>query len=122
MTPPTAATPIVIEVDGEEIGGVLNDTATSKSLVAQLPLSLIFRDFGGQEKIAELPEHLSLEGAPERSDAAPLTIAYYAPQHSLVLYYDHVGYFAGIVPIGTYERTDAIECQAGDFTVTIRAT
>ncbi|MGY4857296.1 cyclophilin-like fold protein [Cryobacterium sp. AP23] len=114
-------TPIVFELDGEEIGGVLNDTATSTSLLAQLPLSLTFRDYGGQEKIAELPEYLSLEGASEGSAAAPMTIGYYAPQQSLVLYYDHVGYFAGIVPIGTYERTGAIESQAGNFTVTLRA-
>ena len=119
--PPTPATTrIVIELDGQNIAGELDDSATSASLLAQLPLTLSFRDHGGQEKISELPAPLDLDGAPEGSDAAPLTIGYYIPEQSLVLYYHHVGYFAGIVPIGTYENSDAVENRTDDFTVTIR--
>ena len=119
-TPRSAATPIVIEVAGRRIAGELDSSATSASLLSQLPLTLPFRDHGGQEKISELPAPLALEGAPEGSDAAPLMIAYYVPEQSLVLYYEHVGYFAGIVPIGTYEDTDAIKSQTNDFTATVR--
>jgi hypothetical protein len=118
--PTSATTPIVIELDGQKIAGELDASATSVSLLAQLPLTLSFRDYGGQEKIAELPAPLDLEGAPEGSDAAPLAIGYYAPEQRLVLYYHHVGYFNGIVPIGTYENTDAVENQTDEFTVTIR--
>lgn len=122
-TTPTATsttTPIVIELQGQRIAGELDGSATSASLLAQLPLTLAFRDHGGQEKLSQLPAPLGLEGAPEGSDAAPLTVGYYAPDQSLVLYYRHVGYFNGIVPIGTYENTDAIENQPDGFTVTIR--
>jgi hypothetical protein len=117
-TPTT--TPIVIELQGQRIAGELDGSATSASLLAQLPLTLAFRDHGGQEKLSQLPAPLDLDGAPEGSDAAPLTIGYYAPDQSLVLYYRHVGYFTGIVPIGTYENTDAIETQMDGFAATIR--
>jgi hypothetical protein len=119
-TATSTTTPIVIELQGQRIAGELDGSATSVSLLAQLPLTLSFRDYGGQEKISELPAPLDLEGTPGGSDAAPLTVGYYVPERSLVLYYRHVGYFAGIVPIGTYENTDAIENQPDGFTVTIR--
>ena len=115
-----AATPIVIEVDGQHIVGQLDATATAASLIAQLPLTLSFRDFGGQEKIARLPEALDLTGAPSESGAEPLTIAYYAPEQSIVLYYDQVGSYPGIVPIGSYADTDVVETRSGEFGITIR--
>lgn len=119
-TATSTTTPIVIELQGQRIAGELDGSATSASLLAQLPLTLAFRDHGGQEKLSQLPAPLDLKGAPEGSDAAPLTIGYYDPDQSLVLYYRHVGYFTGIMPIGTYENADAIENQPDGFTVTIR--
>lgn len=120
-TPAATGTPIVIEVDDLQIAGQLDDSAASQSLINQLPLTLSFRDFGGQEKVAELPEPLDLDGAPEGSDAAPRTIGYYVPDQRLVLYYDQVGYYPGIVPLGTLEDAGPIEDQASDFAVTIRS-
>lgn len=120
---PTArptTTPITIELRDRRIAGELDGSATSASLLAQLPLTLTFRDHGGQEKLAQLPAPLDLAGAPKGSEAATLTIGYYAPDQSLVLYYRHVGYFNGIVPIGTYDNADAIENQADGFSATIR--
>jgi hypothetical protein len=113
--------PIVLEFDGQEIAGELDGSPTAASLLAQLPLTLTFGDFGGVEKFAELPEPLSLDGAPEGSAAPPLTIGYYVPDQRLILYYDAVGFFNGIVPIGSYEDSAALQNQSADFTVTIRA-
>jgi hypothetical protein len=117
----SASTAIVIVVDGREIAGELDASAASASLVALLPLTLSFRDYGGQEKIADLPAPLDLEGAAPGSDAAPRTIGYYAPSRALVLYYDHVGYFPGIVPLGTFRNAEAIVSQTSDFSATIRS-
>ena len=111
--------PIVLAFDDQEIAGELDDTPTATSLLAQLPLTLTFDDYGGVEKFAELPEPLSLDGAPRGSAAAPLTIGYYVPDQRLILYYDSVGFFNGIVPIGSYEDSAAIEDQHEEFTVTI---
>jgi hypothetical protein len=109
-----------MEINGEQVAGKLDGSAASSSLISQLPLALTFRDYGEQEKLAALPQPLDLAGAPEGSDAAPLTIGYYVPGQQLVLYYAEVGYFAGIVPIGTFENADAIESQPDGFTLTIR--
>ncbi len=111
---------IVIEIDGQSITGRLNDSAASASLLGQLPLTLSFHDFRGQEKIASLPAPLDLRGAPAGSDAAQLTIGYYAPNQGLVLYYEHVGYFAGIVPLGTFDDISALRAHTSDFTGTVR--
>ena len=118
--PTATTTPIIIEFDGQQIGGELGDSAASASFIAQLPLTLSFRDYGGQEKIAELPAPLNVNGAPDGSDAAPLTIGYYVPDQRLVLYYKQVGYFPGIVPIGTFENAEDVQSQTSDFTATIR--
>lgn len=118
---PSAATPIVIELPGQSVAGELDGSAASASLLAQLSLTLEFRDHSGQEKLAPLPAPLDLGDAPAGSDAAPLTIGYYAPAQSLVLYYRQVGYFSGIVPLGTYQDADALQNQADGFTATIRS-
>ena len=54
------------------------DNATSRSLIAQLPLTLIFSDDGRQEKLAPLPRKLSLDDAPPGADPLPREIGYYA--------------------------------------------
>lgn len=118
--PASATTPIVIEFVGGQITGELDNSAASASLIAQLPLTLSFGDHAGQEKLARLPTPLDLSGAPDASDAPPLTIGYYAPDQVLVLYYEQVGSFAGIVPLGSFENADALTGQTGDFTATVR--
>ena len=65
--------------------GTLFDNTAARSLIDQLPLELTFTDCGGQEKIADLPEALSLDGVPAGDSAEPLTIGYYAPDQALVL-------------------------------------
>lgn len=112
---------ITIEVDGRSVRGVLDDNAPARALAAQFPLTLTFRDHGGQEKIASLPTPLPLDGMPAGSDADPLTIGYYSPEQALVLYYEHVGHFNGIVPIGTFDDLAAVRDQADGFSATLDA-
>jgi hypothetical protein len=100
---PATSTPITITINGRTLSGALSDNVASRSLSEQLPLTLDFSDFGGQEKIARLPAPLSIDGMPAADDADPLTIGYYAPEQSLVLYYEHVGRFNGIVRLGTLD-------------------
>jgi len=94
---------ITLTVDETSVTGVLRNSAATASLLTQLPLELFFRDFGGQEKIAGLPEPLALEGMPSGSGAEPGMIGYYAPDQALVLYYDTVRYYDGIIPLGTFD-------------------
>ncbi|PNI09113.1 hypothetical protein CXX84_07205 [Arthrobacter sp. AFG7.2] len=110
------STPVIIEIDEESVTATLSSNATARSLVRQLPLTLSFRDYGGQEKIAELPEALSLDGVPAGDSAEPLTIGYYAPDQALVLYYESVGYARGIVRIGSFDNLGAIRDRTDSFT------
>jgi len=112
-------TPISIRIDGRTVNGTLSGNATARSLIEQFPLTLSFTDFGGQEKHAELPEALSLDGVPAGDDAEPLTIGYYAPGQALVLYYEPVGHFTGIVRIGTFDDLAAIRERSGRFEATL---
>ncbi len=95
-------------IEGTSVSATLFDDAAARSLLDQLPLELSFTDCGGQEKVAELPAPLSLDGLPAGDDADPLSIGYYAPDQSLVLYYEHVGYYNGIVRLGTFDNLTEI--------------
>lgn len=101
-------TTIVITIAGTAVRGTLRDNAATASLLSQLPLDLDFADFGGQEKIARLPAALALDGMPAGSSAEAGTIGYYEPDRSLVLYYEPVGYYDGIIPIGTFDDVEFV--------------
>lgn len=109
-------TRIRVIVGSETLTGRLWDNPTARDLIAQLPLTLTFRDFNGVEKIAQLPRKLTVEGVPAGDDPSPLDIGYYAPSRDLVFYYDDVGYFTGIVRLGQFDGSmDAIAGQTGSF-------
>ena len=94
----------------------LRNVPASRDLVAQLPLTLTFRDFNDVEKISRLPRELSMDGVPAGDDPAPRDIGYYAPSGDLVFYYGDVGYFPGIVRLGPFDGSvDAIQSQTGEF-------
>ena len=118
--PPSSETPIRVSIGDTVLTGRLWDNATARDLIAQLPLTLTFRDFNGVEKIGQLPRKLSMEGVPAGDDPLPRDIGYYNPSGDLVFYYDDVGYFNGIVRIGQFDGSvDAIASQTGDFTAMI---
>ena len=108
-----------ITIGDTTITGTLQPSATTDSLLAQLPLELAFSDFGGQEWVATLPAPLSLDGMPEGGAAGPGAIGYYAPNQAFVLYYAQVGYYSGLIPIGTFTDLAAIEAHAPTFTARI---
>lgn len=119
--PAATSTAVVLELNGQQMTGELDDSATAASLIDLLPLTLPFRDYGGQEKVAELPTPLNLDGAPEGSEGQALSIGYYVPDQRLVLYYDDVSYYAGIVPIGKYDGAVSIQGLPDATPITIRA-
>lgn len=118
--PAASGTQIRVIVGDTVLTGRLWDNATARDLIAQLPLTLRFRDYNGVEKLARLPRKLSMNGVPAGDDPFPRDIGYYAPSGVIVFYYDDVGYFNGIVRIGQFDGSvDVIVSQAGDFTARI---
>lgn len=119
-TPVPTHTPIRLSFGDTTITGSLWNNAASLSLLGQLPLELEFSDFGGQEKLAPLPEPLNLEGMPPGSAAEPGTVGYYAPGQVLVLYYARVDYYPGIIPIGTFDNVATVR-DSPTFTAVLSA-
>lgn len=68
-------TRILIIVGDRTIEARLHDNPTARSLIDQLPLTLDFSDYGGQEVLAEPPSPLTMEGAPAGESAPAGTIA-----------------------------------------------
>ncbi len=113
-------TAITIRIGDSVLPARLRDNSTARDLIAQLPLTLDFRDFNGVEKIARLPQPLTMNGVPKGDDPEPRDIGYYAPSRNLVLYYEDVGYWKGIVRLGVVDGDmDVIREQTGSFTATI---
>jgi hypothetical protein len=113
-------TKLKITVDGHSWTPLLEDSATARDLVAQLPMTLTLRDFNGVEKAAPLPRPLTTAGAP--AGASPVTgdLGYYAPLGNLVLYYTDVGYWDGIVRLGHLDTDiELIEALPDDSTLTV---
>jgi hypothetical protein len=104
-----------------ELTARLDDNATARDLLAQLPLTLTFRDHNNVEKTGPLPRALSLDGAPEGHDPAAGDIGYWAPGGDLVFYYDDdARFWNGIVRIGEFDGgMEAIRRQGDEFSATI---
>lgn len=118
--PTTGETPIRVIIGDIVLTGRLRDNATARDLIAQLPLTLSFSDYGGQEKHAPLPRKLSMDGVPAGDDPLPRDIVYYAPGGVIVFLYKDIGYFNGIVRLGQFDgNMDAITNQTNDFTARI---
>lgn len=115
---------IDIAIGTERFRASLTDSAASRDLVAQLPLTLQMRDHGSVEKTGRLPAPLSLEGQPDGADPDPGQVGYYAPGNDLVLYYGDQSYFPGIVLLGRLEDDAAGRLAAleGTVTATVSAT
>ncbi|MFT0848743.1 cyclophilin-like fold protein [Actinomycetaceae bacterium L2_0104] len=96
-------TSIRIVIGEQTLEARLWDNAAAQSLIDQLPLTLDFSDYGGQEVLAEPPRPLAMEGMPSGESAPEGTIGYYSPSEALVLYYSDVGRYNGIVRIGEME-------------------
>jgi hypothetical protein len=111
---------IRVRIDETVLTARLRDVPASRDLVAQLPLTLTFRDFNGVEKISRLPRELSMDGVLAGDDPAPRDIGYYAPSGDLVFYYGDVGYWTGIVRLGQFDGSvDAIRSRTGEFAATV---
>ena len=98
----------------------LDNTPAAQSFAALLPLQLPLRDHTSTEKVATLPQKLSVQGAPAGADAEVYDIAYYAPLGNFVMYYRDPGYFPGLVRLGRIQM-GAETLQSASGTVTIEA-
>lgn len=92
---------ISIKFDGQTVIADLKDNASSRDLIAQLPLTLNFEDYHATETIAYLPRKLATQDAPDGFDPSVGTVAYYAPWGDLALFYKDFGYSKSLVHLGS---------------------
>lgn len=119
---PDAPTTVAVRMTfpGGEAVLELLDNPTARDLIAQLPLTLVFEDFAGEEKIAYPPGPLSTQGAPERYDPAPGDVTCYAPWGNLAIFYRDHGPSAGLIPLGRVAAgLDALSQLADGTAVTL---
>lgn len=128
MSPQTPATDsasqtaITLTIDGRAVPAHLVDSTATRGLIAQLPLTLTFSDYASQEKLAALPQALSMEGMPPGYSPAAGDITWYAPDGVVVLSYTDVGYFRGIAHLGRLDDvadTALLTAHNDDFAVVI---
>jgi hypothetical protein len=118
-----SGTPIRFTTGTTALTARLHDNPTARDLLAQLPLTLTFRDFNGVEKIARLPRPLTMDGVPAGDDPEIRDVGYYAPGNNLVLYYGDVGYWTGIVRLGRYDgSTESVQGLDDGAAITIERT
>lgn len=104
----------------KEVIATMYDNPTSRDLLAQLPLTLTFKDFAGAEKIAYPPKVLSTEDAPPGADPKLGDLALYSPWRNLVIYYEDRSYANGLIILGHIESgVEKLTVIKGDFTVKI---
>ena len=125
-TPPpgqdtTDRTPIRIEIGDRTVAATLWDTSASRSLLDQLPLTLEFSEYGGQELTAEPPRALDMDGMPEGDAPQAGDVGYYAPTGVLALHFTDIGYFTGSARLGRIDGDlSALRGLSGTVSVTIR--
>lgn len=99
---------VQMQIEG---GGVytitLCDNPTATSLLDQLPLTVTSDDYPGyDEKVLRLDRGLSMESAPNGDDPLWPEVGWYEPGQWIAIYYGHIGYFTGKVPLGTIDATN----------------
>ncbi len=108
-------------VDNQAYPAELNGNDAAKSLVSQLPITLVFDNFGSLERIATPPKSLSLGSAPQECDPVRGTISYYIPWGNLAIFKGSFRHSPDLVPLGemSEEALKAVE-TSGKKPVTIR--
>lgn len=100
-------TPIRITFGDHVIAAVLWDNPAATSFLAQLPLTLAFRDYARQEVLADVPKKLTMDGMPEGCDPDIADIGYNAAG-VVVFHYSNIGYFPGTAQLGHMEADMSI--------------
>lgn len=116
----TSMTTIEITNGQHRWRATIADTPAGRDFLGQLPLNLSLEDYGGNEKIADLPQKLSRKGAPEAVTPRSGDIAYYAPWGNLAIFYADGHHSPGLIVLGRLEGDTSAFSGRRAMAVTIR--
>ncbi|MDY7100648.1 MAG: cyclophilin-like fold protein [Actinomycetota bacterium] len=115
-------TRIRLRGSGAELTATLLDNPTARDLVSLLPLTVTIGDHASTEKVADLPRHLTTDGAPPGFDPDVGDVTTYAPWGNLALFYEDFGYAAGLVQLGAIDSGLAhLRSLSGEITIEVIA-
>lgn len=120
VTPETGEQKVKLTIDGQEFDVTLYDTPAANTLYDMLPLELIFEDFNGIEKIANMDNELPTEGEPDEFDPDVGDLCLYAPWGNLSIFYKDFRNSNGLISLGHIDSgMEVISNMQGDFSVTL---
>lgn len=96
-------------------------TPAAREFLAQLPLDLTLKSFGGNEMIADLPRPLTREGAPTAITPRKGDVTFYAPWGNLALFYADGHHSPGLIHLGRIEGDVALLKAAQPLKISIRS-
>jgi len=106
---------IRISLPDTALTATLNNSVPAQDFLALLPLTLTLTDFNGTEKVSDLPETLSTQGAPEGFKPEEGDLTYYAPWGNLAIFYRDFAYSEGLVKLGRIK--EGVETLKGSVPV-----
>ncbi|RBQ41322.1 hypothetical protein C2129_23510 [Escherichia coli] len=93
----------------------LNDSPASREFSALLPLTLLLKDYSGEEKISDLPPRLSTAGSPAGTAAKKGDITIFAPWGNMAIFYKPHGYVTGLIKLGKLDKPDALQIHPDKY-------
>lgn len=97
------------------------DNPTVRDLLSRLPLTLVFEEYAGREKISYFDPKLDVQGSPG-SDPEEGDLIYFVPWGNLGFYYNASGidYSDLTIHLGTYDASlEQLEQLEGEVTVQV---
>lgn len=98
----------------------IDDGPAARDFLAQLSLTLTVKDYGGNEKIADLPRPLARERAPDAVTPQAGDLAFYAPSGNLAIFYRDGHHSPGLIRLGRLQGDAAEFGGTEPLPVTIR--
>lgn len=91
---------IKIEMAEATLTADMDNNPSARAFLALLPLTLTLDDYAATEKISDLPQKLSRDGAPAGITPAAGDLTYYAPWGNLAIFYRGFRYSEGLIKLG----------------------
>ena len=110
---------INVEIDGKSFVITLSDSPDAREFASMLPLTLPFKDFSNNEKIAYLPTRLSRTKGAEDSTARVGDFAYYAPWGNIIIYHGAYSASPDVIKLGELDGDVGFFRTPGEVTATI---
>lgn len=96
---------INVQIGDKSYTVTMFDNPAVDELLSQLPMTLEFSDYNGQEKGAKAPTPLKMDGVPQNDRGHLNDFIYYQPSNSLVFCYTDIGSWNGIVRLGSFDSS-----------------